>query len=94
MVLRFKSSCKSNITIIFYTHLFKENNLFFSLDSNEQKFNPVMSDQEEQMGEVIVTANNKSWCKESTTIEPSDSENSRTNAGIENILKPYRALMN
>jgi hypothetical protein len=53
-----------------------------------------MSDQEEQMGEVIVTANNKSWCKESTTIEPSDSENSRTNAGIENILKPYRALMN
>jgi hypothetical protein len=26
---------------------------------NKKEFNPVMSDQEEQMGEVIVTANNK-----------------------------------
>jgi hypothetical protein len=31
---------------------------------NKKEFNPVMSDQEEQMGEVIVTANNKSWFKE------------------------------
>jgi hypothetical protein len=32
-----KVPANQNITIIFYTHLFKENNYYFSLDSNEQK---------------------------------------------------------
>jgi hypothetical protein len=49
-----------------------------------------MSDQEEQMGEVIVTANNKSWFKESLLEPEVIRKIPGANAGIENILKPYQ----
>ena len=84
-----KVPANQNITIIF-THIsLKKITIIFSLDSNEQKeFNPVMSDQEEQMGEVIVTANNKKLVQGITTIEPEMIRKiPGANAGIENILK-------
>ena len=84
-----KVPVNQNITIIF-THIsLKKITIVFSLDSNEQKeFNPVMSDQEEQMGEVIVTANNKKLVQGITTIEPEVIRKiPGANAGIENILK-------
>ena len=84
-----KVPANQNITIIF-THIsLKKITIIFSLDSNEQKeFNPVMSDQEEQMGEVIVTANNKKQVQGITTIEPEMIRKiPGANAGIENILK-------
>ncbi|MFV8364182.1 TonB-dependent receptor [Flavobacterium sp. ZT3P35] len=84
-----KVPANQNITIIF-THIsLKKITIIFSLDSNEQKeFNPVMSDQEEQMGEVIVTANNKKLVQGITTIEPEVIRKiPGANAGIENILK-------
>lgn len=84
-----KVPVNQNITIIF-THIsLKKITIIFSLDSNEQKeFNPVMSDQEEQMGEVIVTANNKKLVQGITTIEPEMIRKiPGANAGIENILK-------
>nr|WP_309756911.1 carboxypeptidase-like regulatory domain-containing protein [Flavobacterium sp.] len=84
-----KVPANQNITIIF-THIsLKKITIIFSLDSNEQKeFNPVMSDQEEQMGEVIVTANNKKLLQGITTIEPEVIRKiPGANAGIENILK-------
>ena len=84
-----KVPANQNITIIF-THIsLKKITIIFSLDSNEQKeFNPVMSDQEEQMGEVIVTANNKKVVQGVTSIEPEMIRKiPGANAGIENILK-------
>ncbi|MFV8355450.1 TonB-dependent receptor [Flavobacterium sp. XS1P32] len=84
-----KVPANQNITIIF-THIsLKKITIIFSLDSNEQKeFNPVMSDQEEQMGEVIITANNKKLVQGITTIEPEVIRKiPGANAGIENILK-------
>ncbi len=84
-----KVPANQNITIIF-THIsLKKITIIFSLDSNEQKeFNPVMSDQAEQMGEVIVTANNKKLVQGITTIEPEVIRKiPGANAGIENILK-------
>ena len=84
-----KVPANQNITIIF-THIsLKKITIIFSLDSNEQKeFNPVMSDQEEQMGEVIVTANNKKLLQGITMIEPEVIRKiPGANAGIENILK-------
>ncbi|MFV8333575.1 TonB-dependent receptor [Flavobacterium sp. GSP14] len=84
-----KVPANQNITIIF-THIsLKKITIIFSLDSNEQKeFNPVMSDQEEQMGEVIITANNKKLVQGITTIEPEVIRKiPGPNAGIENILK-------
>ncbi|MDZ4330256.1 MAG: Plug domain-containing protein, partial [Flavobacterium sp.] len=67
----------------------KKITITFSLDSNEQKeFNPVMSDQEEQMGEVIVTSNNRKLIQGISTIEPEVIRKiPGANAGIENILK-------
>lgn len=77
------------VTLVF-THIsLKKITVIFSLDSNEQKeFNPVMSDQEEQMGEVIVTSNNRKLIQGVATIEPEIIRKiPGANAGIENILK-------
>lgn len=76
--------------ILFFTHIsLKKITVSFIFNSNEQKeFNPVMSDREEQMGEVIVTANNKKSIQGITTIEPEMIRKiPGANAGIENILK-------
>ncbi|WP_244199325.1 TonB-dependent receptor [Flavobacterium psychrolimnae] len=76
--------------ILVFTHVsLKKITVIFSLDANEQKeFNPVMSDLEEQMGEVIVTSNNRKQIQGITTIEPEMIRKiPGANAGIENILK-------
>ena len=75
---------------LIFTHVsLKKITITFSLDSNEQKeFNPVMSDREEQMGEVIVMANNRKLIQGIITIEPEVIRKiPGANAGIENILK-------
>ncbi|MFV8370185.1 TonB-dependent receptor [Flavobacterium sp. LB2R40] len=76
--------------ILVFTHVaLKKITITFTLGSDEQKeFNPVMSDQDEQMGEVIVTSNNKKRIQGITTIEPEVLRKiPGANAGVENILK-------
>lgn len=76
--------------ILVFTHVsLKKITVIFSLDANEQKeFNPVMSDLEEQMGEVIVTSNNRKQIQGIIAIEPEMIRKiPGANAGIENILK-------
>ena len=54
----------------------------------DYEFNLVMNDKEEQMGEVIVTINNKKRVQGITTIEPAMIRKiPGANAGVENILK-------
>jgi hypothetical protein len=84
-----KVPANQSVTIVFTHVSLKKITITFSLNSNEQKeFNPVMSDQEEQMGEVIVTANNRKLIQGIITIEPEVIRKiPGANAGIENILK-------
>ena len=84
-----KVPANQNVTVVFTHVSLKKITITFYLDSNEEKeFNPVMSDQEEQMGEVIVTANNRKLIQGITTIEPEILRKiPGANAGIENILK-------
>ncbi|MCL6461247.1 MAG: TonB-dependent receptor [Flavobacterium micromati] len=75
---------------VVFTHVsLKKITMSFTFNANEQKeFNPVMSDQEEQMGEVIVSAKNRKITQGVTTIEPEIIRKiPGANAGIENILK-------
>ena len=76
--------------IVLFTHVsLKKITLSFTLNTNEQKeFNPVMNDQEEQMGEVIVSSNYKKSILGIATIEPEIIRKiPGANPGIENILK-------
>ncbi|TDE27725.1 TonB-dependent receptor [Flavobacterium ranwuense] len=84
-----KVPANQKVTLVFTHVSLKKITVIFSLDSNEQKeFNPVMSDQEEQMGEVIVTSNNRKLIQGVATIEPEIIRKiPGANAGIENILK-------
>ena len=84
-----KVPANQNVTLVFTHVSLKKITIIFSLDSNEQKeFNPVMSDQEEQMSEVIVTSNNRKLIQGVATIEPEMIRKiPGANAGIENILK-------
>jgi hypothetical protein len=84
-----KVPANQNVTVVFTHVSLKKVTITFYLDSNEEKeFNPVLSDQEEQMGEVIVTANNRKLIQGITTIEPEILRKiPGANAGIENILK-------
>lgn len=84
-----KVPANQKVTLVFTHVSLKKITVIFSLDSNEQKeFNPVMSDREEQMGEVIVTSNNRKLIQGITTIEPEIIRKiPGANAGIENILK-------
>ena len=75
---------------VIFTHVsLKKISMSFTFNANEQKeFNPVMSDQEEQMGEIIVSANNRRIIQGVTAIEPEIIRKiPGANAGIENILK-------
>nr|WP_314897257.1 carboxypeptidase-like regulatory domain-containing protein [uncultured Flavobacterium sp.] len=77
------------VTIVF-THIsLKKVTVSIVLKSNEeQEFNLVMSDYQEQMGEVIVIAKNRKRVQGVTTIEPEVIRKiPGANAGIENILK-------
>ncbi|QIH39674.1 TonB-dependent receptor [Flavobacterium sp. Sr18] len=84
-----KIPANKQVTLVFTHVSLKKITVIFSLDTNEQKeFNPVMSDQEEQMGEVIVTSNNRKQIQGITAIEPEMIRKiPGANAGIENILK-------
>ncbi|MFH6971891.1 TonB-dependent receptor [Flavobacterium petrolei] len=84
-----KIPANQQVTLVFTHVSLKKITVIFSLDTNEQKeFNPVMSDREEQMGEVIVTSNNRKQIQGITAIEPEMIRKiPGANAGIENILK-------
>ena len=84
-----KVPANQKVTLVFTHVSLKKITVVFYLDSNEQKeFNPVMSDQEEQMGEVIVTSNNRKQIQGVTSIEPEMIRKiPGSNAGIETILK-------
>ena len=84
-----KVPAKQKVTLVFTHVSLKKMTVSFSLEANEQKeFNPVMSDQEEQMGEVIVAGSNRKSIQGVTVIEPEMIRKiPGANAGIENILK-------
>jgi hypothetical protein len=46
---------------LFYPCFFKSNGLSYVKIDEDYEFNLVMNDQEEQMGEIIVTTNNKKF---------------------------------
>jgi len=73
-----------------FTHIsFKKTTLKITLTSNEvYVFNAQMSDQEEQMGEVIINNNNKKTVQGIVTFDAKDIRFvPGANAGIENVLK-------
>lgn len=76
--------------IVIFSHVsLKKITATVTLKPNEDfEFNLVMNDQEEQMGEIIILANNKRRIQGITTIEPSVIRKiPGANAGVENILK-------
>jgi hypothetical protein len=76
--------------VVIFTHIsLKKATVSIVLKSNEDyEFNLIMSDYQEQMGEVIVTAKNRKRVQGITTIEPEVIRKiPGANAGIENILK-------
>lgn len=76
--------------IVVFSHVsLKKVTATISLKSNEEyEFNLVMNDQDEQMGEIVITANNKKRVQGITTIEPETIRKiPGANAGVENILK-------
>ncbi|MNX28513.1 TonB-dependent Receptor Plug Domain protein [compost metagenome] len=80
----------NKMAVIVFSHVsLKKTTISISLKSNESyEFNPVMSDREEQMGEVIITSKNRKRVEGVTTIEPEILRKiPGANAGIENILK-------
>ena len=77
-------------SILIFTHIsLKMITLAVNLKPNELLvFNPVMSNSEEQMGEVFVTSKNKKRVQGITVIDQSTIKKiPGANAGIENILK-------
>ncbi len=75
---------------VVFTHIsLKKATVYLTLIIDEDyEFNLVMNDQEEQMGEIIVTTNNKKQVQGITTIAPEVIRKiPGANAGIENILK-------
>ncbi|MFV5695086.1 TonB-dependent receptor plug domain-containing protein [Flavobacterium sp. LB3P122] len=76
--------------VVVFTHIsLKKATVLIVLKANEDyEFNLVMSDYQEQMGEVIVIAKNGKRVQGITTIEPEVIRKiPGANAGIENILK-------
>jgi CarboxypepD_reg-like domain/TonB-dependent Receptor Plug Domain len=77
-------------SVVIFSHIsLKKATVVVTLKPDEDyEFNLVMNDKEEQMGEVIVTINNKKRVQGITTIEPAMiREIPGANAGVENILK-------
>lgn len=75
---------------VVFTHIsLKKATVYLTLKIDEDyEFNLVMNNQEEQMGEIIVTTNNKKQVQGITTIAPEVIRKiPGANAGIENILK-------
>ncbi|UQD56287.1 TonB-dependent siderophore receptor [Flavobacterium sp. K5-23] len=75
---------------VIFTHIsLKKTTVFLTLNTAEHyEFNLVMNDQEEQMGEIIVTTNNKKIVQGITSLDPAVIRKiPGANAGVENILK-------
>ena len=77
------------ITLVFTHVSLKKTTASLELKPNEDfEFNVTMNEKAEQMGEVIITANNRKRVQGITTIEPEVIRRiPGANAGIENILK-------
>jgi len=77
------------MSLVFSHISFKKATVFLNLKSNEEfEFNLVLNEQEEQMGEIVVTANNKKRIQGIIYIEPEVLRRiPGANAGVENILK-------
>jgi hypothetical protein len=76
--------------LVVFSHIsLKKATVSVTLKPNEEyEFNLVMSDQEEQMGEVVITVNNKKRVQGITVLEPELIRKiPGANAGVENILK-------
>jgi hypothetical protein len=76
--------------VVVFSHIsLKKATVAVTLKPDEEyEFNLVMNDKDEQMGEVIVTVNNKKRVQGITTIEPALIRKiPGANAGVENILK-------
>ena len=76
-------------TIVFTHIALKTSSIVLFLQPNEIfEFNPIMNSRVEQMGEVIVTANNTKRIQGITTISPKVLRRiPGANPGVENILK-------
>ena len=75
---------------VVFSHIsLKRATVTLTLKSNEEyEFYLVMSDQEEQMGEIVIQGNNKKRVQGITSIEPEIIRRiPGANAGVENILK-------
>jgi len=75
---------------LFFTHIsFKKTTVGLLLKTNEEyEFNLVLSNQEEQMGEVVVTSENLKRVSGITTLSPETIRKiPGANAGVENVLK-------
>jgi hypothetical protein len=77
------------VAVIFSHVSLKKATVYLTLKRNEDyEFNLVMNEREEQMGEIIVTTNNKKQVQGIVTIAPEVIRKiPGANAGIENILK-------
>ena len=87
--LKFNVPSNKKVSLIF-THIsLKMMSLTVNLKPNEIfVFNPVMSNSEEQMGEVFVSSKNKKRVQGITTVDAATIKKiPGANAGIENILK-------
>ncbi|WP_396186985.1 carboxypeptidase-like regulatory domain-containing protein, partial [Flavobacterium sp.] len=76
--------------IVVFSHIsLKKVTVSVSLKPNEDyEFDLIMNNQDEQMGEVVITVNNKKRVQGITTIEPELIRKiPGANAGVENILK-------
>ena len=82
-------SANKKITLVFTHVSLKKTTAILELKTNEDyEFNVTMNEKAEQMGEVIITANNRKRVQGITTIEPEVIRRiPGANAGIENILK-------
>lgn len=77
-------------TVVVFSHIsLKKVTVSVTLKPNEDyEFDLVMNDQDEQMGEVVITVNNKKRVQGITIIEPELIRKiPGANAGVENILK-------
>jgi CarboxypepD_reg-like domain/TonB-dependent Receptor Plug Domain len=77
------------LTVVFSHISLKKSTISVTLKPDEDyEFNLVMSDKDEQMGEVVITVNNKKRVQGVTVIEPELIRRiPGANAGVENILK-------
>ncbi len=84
-----KVPANQKVTVVFSHVSLKKVTVYLTLATNETKeFNPVMSDQEEQMSEVLVDGSSKKLFQNGIDIEPEMLKRiPGANPGVENILK-------